>query len=147
MVQHDELDSIVRVSAVFNEDLTYDTVSMSKVDLAACEIVITVCGRNSWTSSGQPIVSVKVPLSSAAHNVPSRSLAPQYHVTDQPSRGSTPEILTQDSDRPQGKAQVHHPTMGEIKEKRKRVFLTFKRVPPFISKVTINYGNITHVFY
>ena len=91
-----------RVTAVFEEVLAYDTVALSKISLANCEVLITVCGRNSWTNAGNNIVSVKMPLVNAIKKVKPVCVPVRYNTEQLPADGCAPVRLGQSWEETQG---------------------------------------------
>ena len=91
-----------RVTAVFEEVLAYDTVALSKISLANCEVLITVCGRNSWTNAGNNIVSVKMPLVNAIKKVTPVCVPVRYNTEQLSADGCAPVRLGQSWEETQG---------------------------------------------
>ena len=74
VIQLSPTDLFCRVSAFVEEVLSYDTLTLSKVNLDTCQVVLTLCGRNRLTQGTQPLATVSLPLASAI-----KTVTPQWY--------------------------------------------------------------------
>ena len=62
MVQHEEGDTLGRITLPIQEAFLYDTLALSKIDMDTATVQLSVCGRNRRTAQAIPIATLSLPL-------------------------------------------------------------------------------------
>lgn len=58
-------DTVCRASATIDETLSYKSSSLKKINMAECQIHLSVCGRNRYSAKGIPVADVMIPMAAA----------------------------------------------------------------------------------